>query len=80
LWNQLEPIIEQYNQVHSQLVDNQNKVADLQKRLLPLQLPSPRRDLRRQRLDGARSDHGRLRADGADRGPPDRGLPQTRLI
>jgi cell wall-associated NlpC family hydrolase len=37
-WNQLEPIIEQYNQVHSQLMDNQNKATELQKQLLPLQL------------------------------------------
>jgi cell wall-associated NlpC family hydrolase len=37
-WQRLEPIIEQYNGVHVQLVDNQAKVADLQKRIEPLQL------------------------------------------
>ena len=37
-WNKLEPIIEQYNQVHTQLAANQAKAADLQRRLQPLQL------------------------------------------
>jgi cell wall-associated NlpC family hydrolase len=37
-WNKLEPIIEQYNQVHTQLKDNQSKAATLQKQLVPLQL------------------------------------------
>ena len=37
-WNALEPIIEQYNQVHSQLADNRAKVAALQRQLQPLQL------------------------------------------
>ena len=37
-WNTLEPIIEQYNQVHSQLKENQAKVQTLQRQLQPLQL------------------------------------------
>ncbi|MET7394216.1 NlpC/P60 family protein [Dactylosporangium sp. NPDC005572] len=36
-WNQLEPIIEQYNQVHTLLKDNQAKTAVLQRQLQPLQ-------------------------------------------
>lgn len=36
-WNQLEPTIEQYNQVHTQLKDNQAKAAALQQQLAPLQ-------------------------------------------
>src|SRR4029450_11643258 len=37
MWNTLEPIIEQYNGVHTQLKQNQAKAAALQKQLLPLQ-------------------------------------------
>ncbi|HTJ36237.1 MAG TPA: NlpC/P60 family protein [Dactylosporangium sp.] len=37
MWNQLEPTIEQYNQVHTQLKDNQAKAAALQKQLQPLE-------------------------------------------
>lgn len=37
-WNSLEPLIEQYNQVHSQLQANQAKAAALQKQMQPLQL------------------------------------------
>lgn len=37
-WNKLEPIIEQYNQVHGQLAANQAKAAQLRQRLQPLQL------------------------------------------
>ncbi|MEV6931546.1 C40 family peptidase [Dactylosporangium sp. NPDC051485] len=37
MWNQLEPTIEQYNQVHSQLKENQAKAAALQQQLQPLQ-------------------------------------------
>jgi cell wall-associated NlpC family hydrolase len=37
-WNQLEPTIEKYNQVHSSLKVNQVKAAALQKKLNPLQL------------------------------------------
>jgi peptidoglycan DL-endopeptidase CwlO len=36
-WNTLEPLVEQYNQVHAQLVANQAKAAALQKQLEPLQ-------------------------------------------
>jgi cell wall-associated NlpC family hydrolase len=37
-WNKLEPAIEQYDNVHGQLKDNQAKLAALQRRLQPLQL------------------------------------------
>ncbi|MEV0272373.1 NlpC/P60 family protein [Hamadaea sp. NPDC050747] len=37
-WNKLEPIIEQYNMVHSQLTANRAKAAALSKRLAPLEL------------------------------------------
>jgi peptidoglycan DL-endopeptidase CwlO len=37
-WNKLEPAIEQYNNVHTQLKDNQVKLAALQRQLQPLQL------------------------------------------
>jgi cell wall-associated NlpC family hydrolase len=37
-WQQLEPLIEQYNGVHSQLGANKAKAAALQKQLQPLQL------------------------------------------
>ena len=37
-WNKLEPAIEQYNNVHTQLKDTQAKLATLQRRLQPLQL------------------------------------------
>jgi peptidoglycan DL-endopeptidase CwlO len=36
-WNTLEPVIEQYNKVHAQLTANQAKVAELQRRIQPLQ-------------------------------------------
>lgn len=36
LWNQLEPVIEQYNGVHEQLQQNQAKQAALAKQLAPL--------------------------------------------
>jgi cell wall-associated NlpC family hydrolase len=36
-WNALEPLVEQYNQVHSQLLANQAKAAALQQQLQPLQ-------------------------------------------
>ncbi|HEX6500958.1 MAG TPA: NlpC/P60 family protein [Micromonosporaceae bacterium] len=38
MWNQLEPLIEQYNMVHTQLQRNKAKSAALQKRIAPLQL------------------------------------------
>jgi cell wall-associated NlpC family hydrolase len=37
-WRQLEPVIEQYNKVHSQLEKNQRKAKDLQKKIAPLSL------------------------------------------
>jgi peptidoglycan DL-endopeptidase CwlO len=37
-WNALEPVIEQYNQVHGQLQVNQARAAALQQQLEPLQL------------------------------------------
>jgi cell wall-associated NlpC family hydrolase len=37
-WNKLEPIIERYNMVHSQLTANRAKSAQLQQRMQPLQL------------------------------------------
>ncbi|MER7003698.1 NlpC/P60 family protein [Dactylosporangium sp. NPDC000555] len=37
MWNQLEPTIEQYNQVHSQLKENRAKAAALQQQLKPLE-------------------------------------------
>jgi cell wall-associated NlpC family hydrolase len=36
-WNQLEPLVEKYDAVHSQLQQNQAKQADLNKQLAPLQ-------------------------------------------
>jgi cell wall-associated NlpC family hydrolase len=36
-WNKLEPVIEQYNKVHTELVDNQQKAAALQAQIAPLQ-------------------------------------------
>ncbi len=37
-WNRLEPIIEQYNNIHSQLTKNRAKSADLANKIAPLQL------------------------------------------
>lgn len=37
-WTKLEPLIEQYNNIHSQLKKNQQKSTDLAKRIQPLQL------------------------------------------
>ena len=37
-WEQLEPVIEQYNKVHSDLQKNQTKAKDLQKKIEPLSL------------------------------------------
>jgi cell wall-associated NlpC family hydrolase len=38
VWSKLEPVIEQYNNVHSQLRKNTLKSADLTKKIAPLQL------------------------------------------
>ena len=37
-WNKLEPVIEQYNNVHNKLVANRRKQSDIQKRLTPLEV------------------------------------------
>lgn len=37
-WVKIEPLIEQYNKVHSQLLANQKKSAELQKKIQPLEL------------------------------------------
>lgn len=39
-WEKLEPTIEQFNKVRSQLKANQKKSADLQKKMIPLELES----------------------------------------
>ncbi|MBC9003615.1 C40 family peptidase [Micromonospora aurantiaca (nom. illeg.)] len=39
-WEKLEPTIEQYNKVRAQLKVNQKKSADLQKKMVPLELES----------------------------------------
>jgi len=44
-WNKLEPLIEQYNKVHAELQDNQQKAAALQTQIQPLQA----------QIDGAQS-------------------------
>lgn len=38
IWSKLEPLIEQYNNVHSQLVKNRAKSAELARKIRPLQL------------------------------------------
>jgi cell wall-associated NlpC family hydrolase len=37
-WNTLEPLVEQYNEVHAQLAQNQTKAAALAKKIQPLQI------------------------------------------
>jgi cell wall-associated NlpC family hydrolase len=37
-WLKIEPVIEQYNKVHSQLLSNQQKAAELQRKVQPLEL------------------------------------------
>jgi cell wall-associated NlpC family hydrolase len=37
-WNKLEPVIEQYNDVHNQLLKNQSQIKKIDKRLAPLEL------------------------------------------
>lgn len=37
-WNQLEPLVEQYNELHTQLLQNQAKAATLAKQIKPLQV------------------------------------------
>jgi cell wall-associated NlpC family hydrolase len=37
-WQKIEPLVEQYNKVHAQLLANQAKSKDLEKRMTPLEL------------------------------------------
>src|SRR5438552_2259793 len=37
-WSALEPVVEQYDRVHAQLVANQVRAAALQQRIVPLQM------------------------------------------
>lgn len=37
-WNKLEPLVEQYNELHSQLLQNQQKASKLQQQIKPLQI------------------------------------------
>ena len=37
-WNKLEPVIEQYNDVHNQLLKNRAQLKKIDKRLAPLEL------------------------------------------
>jgi cell wall-associated NlpC family hydrolase len=37
-WNKLEPLVEQYNELHSQLLQNQAKAAELARQIKPLQI------------------------------------------
>jgi cell wall-associated NlpC family hydrolase len=53
-WAKLEPVIEQYNKVHSQLKANQKKSTDLRKRIQPLSL---RVDLALIRVDSIASEY-----------------------
>jgi hypothetical protein len=59
-WNQLEPVIEQYNQVHSQLQTNRDQQKKLSARLAPLQ----------QQVDTAMSHVGSLAANAYMQGGP----------
>ena len=59
-WNELEPVIEQYNQVHSQLQTNQAQARTLSRRLAPLQ----------RQVDVADSHVGTLAANAYMQGGP----------
>jgi len=61
-WNKLEPIIEQYNQVHGQLQDTQAKIDALQKQMSPLQM----------QVDLAMTRVGAMSAQLYERGPGSR--------
>lgn len=37
-WNKLEPLVEQYNELHSQLLQNRAKAAELERQIKPLQV------------------------------------------
>jgi cell wall-associated NlpC family hydrolase len=53
-WEKLEPVIEQYNKVHSQLKANQKKSADLRQRIQPLSMSV---DLALTRIGGIASEY-----------------------
>lgn len=53
-WEKLEPVIEQYNRVHSQLKSNRRKSTELQRRIGPLSL---RVDLALTRVSGIASEY-----------------------
>jgi cell wall-associated NlpC family hydrolase len=59
-WNQLEPVIEQYNQVHSQLQTNRAQAKKLSARLAPLQ----------RQVDTAMTHVGALAANAYMQGSP----------
>jgi hypothetical protein len=59
-WNELEPIIEQYNHVHSQLLKNRSQLKKITAQLTPLQL----------RVDLAMSQVGDMAADAYMQGAP----------
>ncbi|MEV4702718.1 NlpC/P60 family protein [Actinoplanes sp. NPDC049316] len=59
-WNKLEPVIEQYNDVHNQLIKNRAQLKQINKRLQPLQL----------QVDLALSQVGGMAADAYKQGSP----------
>ncbi|BFU44478.1 NlpC/P60 family protein [Krasilnikovia sp. MM14-A1004] len=59
-WNELEPVIEQYNHVHSQLLENRKKLKIISDRLTPLQL----------QVDLAMSEVGGMASDAYMQGAP----------
>ncbi|GAB1640308.1 NlpC/P60 family protein [Krasilnikovia sp. MM14-A1259] len=59
-WNELEPVIEQYNHVHSQLLQNRQQLKVITDRLTPLQL----------QVDLAMSEVGNMAADAYMQGAP----------
>jgi cell wall-associated NlpC family hydrolase len=61
-WNKLEPVIEQYNQIHGQLQDTQTKIDALQKQMTPLQM----------QVDLAMTRVGAMSAQLYERGPGSR--------
>ncbi|WP_412750447.1 NlpC/P60 family protein [Krasilnikovia sp. M28-CT-15] len=59
-WNELEPVIEQYNHVHSQLLGNRKRLKAISDRLAPLQL----------QVDLAMSEVGGMASDAYMQGAP----------
>lgn len=59
-WNDLEPVIEQYNHVHGQLLTSRKKADDISGRLLPLQI----------RVDAALAKVGAMASDAYMQGRP----------